>query len=104
MRHAFKILEELGAECDRLGVRVVVVDGERGSASEFLAKIVRYIEARENECDAPQPTLTDEEREGGGVVRGDGLALSHQLRRRDRHAAWSAKADAIIIKEDVFRL
>ncbi len=63
MRHAFKILEELGAECDRLGVRVVVVDGERGSASEFLAKIVRYIEARENECDAPQPTLTDAERE-----------------------------------------
>jgi hypothetical protein len=56
MRHAFKILEELGAECDRLGVRVVDVHGERGSASEFLAKIVRYIEARENECDALRAT------------------------------------------------
>ena len=52
MRHAFKILGELGAECDRLGVRVVDVHGESGPASEFLAKIVRYIEAREKECDA----------------------------------------------------
>jgi hypothetical protein len=60
MRHAFKILEELGAECDRLGVRVVDVHGERGSASEFLAKIVRYIEARE--C------LTDAEREAIAVA------------------------------------
>jgi len=56
MRHAFKILEELGAECDRLEVRVVDVHGERGSASEFLAKIVRYIEARESECDALRAT------------------------------------------------
>ena len=61
MRHAFRILEELGAECDRLGVRVVDVHGERGPASEFLAKIVHYIEARERECD--RLTLTDEERE-----------------------------------------
>ncbi len=61
MRHAFQILEELGAECDRLGVRVVDVHGESGLASEFFAKIVSYIEAREKECD--RPTLTDEERE-----------------------------------------
>jgi hypothetical protein len=52
MRHAFKILEELGAECDRLGVRVVDVHGESGSASEFLNKIAAYIEAREKDCDA----------------------------------------------------
>jgi hypothetical protein len=61
MRHAFRILEELGAECDRLGVRVVDVHGERGPASEFLAKIVRYIEARERECD--RHALTDAERD-----------------------------------------
>jgi len=61
MRHAFRILEELGAECDRLGVRAVDVHGKSGPASEFLAKIVHYIEARERECD--RPTLTDEERE-----------------------------------------
>jgi len=61
MRHAFQILEQLGAECDRLGVRVVDVHGERGPASEFLAKIVRYIEARERECD--RHALTDAERE-----------------------------------------
>ena len=61
MRHAFRILEELGAECDRLGVRVVDVHGESGPASEFLTKIVRYIEARERECD--RYTLTDAERE-----------------------------------------
>ena len=60
MRHAFRILEELGAECDRLGVRVVDVHGERGPPSEFLAKIVHYIEAREREC--ARPTLTDAER------------------------------------------
>jgi hypothetical protein len=59
--HAFRILEELGAECDRLGVRVVDVHGESGPASEFLTKIVRYIEARERECD--RYTLTDAERE-----------------------------------------
>ena len=51
MRHAFEILRELGAECDRLDVRVVDVHGGRGSASEFLVKIVAYIEAREAECD-----------------------------------------------------
>jgi hypothetical protein len=61
MRHAFQILEQLGAECDRLGVRVVDVHGESGPASEFLAKIVHYIEARERECD--RPALTDAERE-----------------------------------------
>jgi hypothetical protein len=61
MRHAFQILEQLGAECDRLGVRVVDVHGESGPASDFLAKIVHYIEARERECD--RPTLTDAERE-----------------------------------------
>jgi hypothetical protein len=61
MRHAFRILAELGAECDRLGVRAVDVHGESGPASEFLAKIIHYIEARERECD--RPTLTDADRE-----------------------------------------
>jgi len=61
VRHAFRILDELGAECDRLGVRVVDVQGESGPVSEFLAKIIHYIEARERECD--RPTLTDSERE-----------------------------------------
>jgi hypothetical protein len=49
MRHSFQVMEELGAECDRLGVRVVDVHGERGSASDFLATVARYIEAREKE-------------------------------------------------------
>jgi hypothetical protein len=61
MRHSFQVLEELGAECDRLGVRVVDVHGESGPASEFLTKIVRYIEARERECD--RYTLAGAERE-----------------------------------------
>jgi chromosome condensin MukBEF ATPase and DNA-binding subunit MukB len=61
MRHAFRILAELGAECDRLGVRAVDERGESGPASEFLAKIIHYIEARERECD--RATLTDAERE-----------------------------------------
>jgi len=59
MRHAFKILEDLGAECDRLGVRVVDVHGDSVPTSEFLAKIVRYIEAREKECDALRDTPAD---------------------------------------------
>lgn len=49
MRHSFQVMEELGAECDRLGVRVVDVHGERASASDFLATVARYIEAREKE-------------------------------------------------------
>jgi len=60
MRHAFRILEELGAECDRLGVRAVDEYGESGPVSEFLAKIIHYIEARERECD--RSTLADAER------------------------------------------
>lgn len=60
MRHAFTILEELGPECDRLGVRVVDVHGSAGPASEFFAKLVSYIEAREAECDRLR--LTDDER------------------------------------------
>lgn len=51
MRHSFQVLEELGAECDRLGVKVVDVHGVSGLASEFLAKIARYIEHREKECE-----------------------------------------------------
>jgi hypothetical protein len=70
MRHAFRILEELGAECDRLGVRVVDVHGESGPASEFLTKIVRYIEARERECD--RYTLADAEREAIAYYVGTG--------------------------------
>jgi hypothetical protein len=42
-------MEELGAECDRLGVKVVDVHGVSGSASGFLATVARYIEAREKE-------------------------------------------------------
>jgi len=49
MRHSFQVMEELGAECGRLGVRVVDVHGESGSASDFLATVARYIEAREKE-------------------------------------------------------
>ena len=49
MRHSFQVMEELGAECDRLGVRVVNVHGATGYASDFLATVARYIEAREKE-------------------------------------------------------
>jgi hypothetical protein len=42
-------MEELGVECDRLRVRVVDVHGETGLASDFLATVARYIEAREKE-------------------------------------------------------
>ena len=49
MRHSFRVMEELGVECDRLRVRVVDVHGETGLASDFLATVARYIEAREKE-------------------------------------------------------
>jgi hypothetical protein len=49
MGHSFQVMEELGVECDRLGVRVVDVHGESGLASDFLATVARYIEAREKE-------------------------------------------------------
>jgi hypothetical protein len=60
-RHAFQILEQLGPEADRLGIKVVDAYGQSGPASEFLPKIIRYIEAREAEIDRLR--LTDEERE-----------------------------------------
>lgn len=67
-RHAFQILEHLGAEADRLGVRAVDMYGNPGSVAEFLDKIAHYITARENEADQLREalmgaTLTDAERE-----------------------------------------
>jgi hypothetical protein len=59
-RHAFQILEQLGPEADRLGIKVVDAYGQSGPVSEFLPKIIRYIEAREAEIDRLR--LTDEER------------------------------------------
>lgn len=53
-RHAFQILEQLGPEADRLGIKVVDVYGQSGPVSEFLPKIIRYIEAREAEIDRLQ--------------------------------------------------
>jgi hypothetical protein len=50
-RHAFQILEQLGPEADRLGIKVVDANGQSGPVTEFLAKIIRYIEAREAEID-----------------------------------------------------
>ena len=50
-RHAFQILEQLGTEADRLGIKAVDAYGKSGPASEFLSKIIRYIEAREAEID-----------------------------------------------------
>ena len=60
-RHAFQILEQLGPEADRLGIKVVDAYGQSGPVSEFLPKIIRHIEAREAEIDRLR--LTDEERE-----------------------------------------
>ena len=59
-RHAFQILERLGPEADRLGIKVVDAYGQSGPVSEFLPKIIRYIEAREAEIDRLR--LTDAER------------------------------------------
>jgi hypothetical protein len=60
-RHAFQILEQLGPEADRLGIKVVDAYGQSGPVSEFLPKIIRYIEAREAEI--ARLRLTDAERE-----------------------------------------
>jgi hypothetical protein len=65
-RHAFQILEQLGPEADRLGIKVVDAYGQSGPVSEFLPKIIRYIEAREAEIDRLR--LTDEEREAVAYV------------------------------------
>jgi hypothetical protein len=59
-RHAFQILEQLGPEADRLGIKVVDAYGQSGPVSEFLPKIIRYIEAREAENASLR--LTDAER------------------------------------------
>lgn len=58
-RHAFQILERLGPEADRLGIKVVDAYGNSGPVSEFLPKIVRYIEAREAEIDRLRARICD---------------------------------------------
>jgi hypothetical protein len=60
-RHAFQILEQLGPEADRLGIKVVDAYGQSGPVSEFLPKIIRYIEAREAEIDRLRLTTVERE-------------------------------------------
>jgi hypothetical protein len=60
-RHFFIVLEHLGVEADRLGIRAVDAYGKAMPVSEFLDTVMRYILAREKECDNSRPT--DEERE-----------------------------------------
>ena len=88
-RHAFQILEQLGPEADRLGIKVVDVYGQSGPASEFLSKIIRYIEAREAEIERLR--LTDEEREAVSEVvdclTDSGTALASPTTTRNTLAA-----------------
>lgn len=50
-RHFFTVLEHLGSEADRLGIRAVDSYGKPGSVSDFLDTVMRYIIAREVEID-----------------------------------------------------
>jgi hypothetical protein len=50
-RHFFTMLEHLGSEADRLGIRAVDAYGQTGSVSDFLDTVIRYILAREAEID-----------------------------------------------------
>jgi hypothetical protein len=50
-RHFFAVLEHLGSEADRLGIRAVDSYGKPGSVSDFLDTVMRYILAREVEID-----------------------------------------------------
>jgi hypothetical protein len=45
------MLEHLGSEADRLGIRAVDAYGQTGSVSDFLDTVIRYILAREAEID-----------------------------------------------------
>jgi hypothetical protein len=50
-RHFFTVLENLGVEADRLGIRAVDSYGNPASASDFLDTVMRYIIARESKID-----------------------------------------------------
>ena len=50
-RHFFTVLEHLGSEADRLGIRAVDSYGNPVSVSDFLDTVMRYILAREAEID-----------------------------------------------------
>jgi hypothetical protein len=50
-RHFFAVLEHLGSEADRLGIRAVDAYGKPGSMSDFLDTVTRYVLAREQEID-----------------------------------------------------
>jgi hypothetical protein len=51
-RHFFTVLEHLGSEADRLGIRAVDSCGNPESASDFLDTVMRYILAREAQIDS----------------------------------------------------
>jgi hypothetical protein len=50
-RHFFAVLEHLGSEADRLGIRAVDSYGNPVSVSDFLDTVMQYILAREAEID-----------------------------------------------------
>jgi len=50
-RHFFTVLEHLGSEADRLGIRAVDAYGSPMPVSDFLDTVMRYILAREQEID-----------------------------------------------------
>ena len=50
-RHFFTVLEHMGSEADRLGIRAVDSCGKPGSVSDFLDTVIRYIVARDAEID-----------------------------------------------------
>jgi hypothetical protein len=50
-RHFFTVLEHLGSEADRLGIRAVDSYGSPMPVSDFLDTVMRYILAREAEID-----------------------------------------------------
>ena len=95
-RHAFQILEQLGPEADRLGIKVVDAYGQSGPVSEFLPKIVRYIEAREAEIAQLQEAirrLADQDGtlsvQGGSVTVTMDATLTDEEREAIEFAAGS---------------
>jgi hypothetical protein len=62
-RHFFTVLEHLGSEADRLGIRAVDSYGSPMPVSDFLDTVMRYILAREAQIDGLRREVRAQRRE-----------------------------------------
>jgi hypothetical protein len=106
-RHIFTVLERLGSEADRLGIRAVDSYGKPGSVSGFLDMVIRHIVARDAEIDglrAQVDMLRDEVADAKkwamsersqrmGLWRSEWISVRDRLPPQDERVLYCAEID-----------